>query len=55
MGMEMQEEDIQMFLLYLHGSMDFGDLVPEKQKDTAGKRQRRRKKGQKIRVRCSQI
>lgn len=43
MDVEVQNEDIQMCLLYLHSSMYFDDLVPEKQRDTAGKRQERRK------------
>ena len=37
MEVEVQEEDLQM-LLYLHSSMYCDDLVPEKQRGTAGKR-----------------
>lgn len=41
--MKGQEEDIQMFLLYLCSSMYFDNLMPEKQRDTVRKRQERRK------------
>lgn len=39
---EVQEEDLQMSL-YLHSLTYCDDLVPEKQRGTAGKRQERRK------------
>lgn len=40
---EVQEEDIQMFLLCLYHWMYFDDFVPEKQRNTAAKKQERRK------------
>ena len=47
MGVAVQEEGIQTFLSYFYSSMRFDDLVPENQKDTAGKRQKRGKEGRK--------
>lgn len=45
MGAEKQEENIQMFFLYLQSSMYFDDLVPEKQRETAEKRQESQVRG----------
>ena len=55
MGVAVQEEGIQTFLSYFYSSMRFDDLVPENQKDTAGKRQKRGKEGRKIGKKGSQI
>lgn len=56
-GEEVQEEDIEMFLLYLHSSTYFDDLVPEKkrERETAGKRQERRKRVRRLREVASRL